>query len=81
MVTPIALGRLHLPGMEIVNVYDRQCEAIFGSLQLANAGDDQQQRQGNRCDLGHFDGRLRGAGLIRTLAIARLAHWRVFLIR
>lgn len=34
---------LHLPGMEIVNVNDRQSEAIFiGSLQLADADNDQQ---------------------------------------
>lgn len=40
----LVLVLLHLPGMEIVNVYDRQCEAIFGSLQLADADNDQQQR-------------------------------------
>lgn len=35
--------QLHLPGMEIVDVNDRQSEAIFiGSLQLADAGNDQQ---------------------------------------
>lgn len=34
---------LHLPGMEIVNVNDRQSEAIFiGSLQLADADNEQQ---------------------------------------
>lgn len=41
----MALGlQLHLPGMEIVDVNDRQSKAIFiGSLQLAGAGNDQQQ--------------------------------------
>lgn len=73
---------LHLPGVEIVDVNDRQREAIFiGSLQLADAGNDQQYHPEKPSELGHILCCWSAVGLIHTLAIMRLAYWFAHAIR